>query len=244
MSPDAARFPRTLAIAGGWSLIVATGLFAGVFTYLAGTFDYPMILERPASEVLPRLLALGGTGRAVWTIYGMIPWLLVPTALGVDAATRHVMPRVARAAPLLAGLAAACMSIGLLRWPFVNWSLALALDGAAPVDQAGIAAAFVATNDYLGRVVGEFLGELFLNGFLLCATIALRARGGRAGRWLGPVALGGYAVGTVAMFRNVTSLVSPVATANNLLLPLWMLVVGLTLVSTPPDLPEASCPPT
>ena len=63
--------------AGGWSLILAALLFLGVFSYLAATFDYPDVLDRPAGEVLPRLLALGATGRAVWALYGLVPLLLI-----------------------------------------------------------------------------------------------------------------------------------------------------------------------
>ncbi|MFN7985465.1 MAG: hypothetical protein U0Q11_26795 [Vicinamibacterales bacterium] len=72
---------RRRIVIGGISLIVATVLFAAVFIYLASAFDYPAVLERPASEVLPRLLSLGATGRLVWLLYGVIPLLLIPTAL-------------------------------------------------------------------------------------------------------------------------------------------------------------------
>jgi len=37
-------------------------------------------------------------------------------------------------------------------------------------------------------------------------------------------------LGTLAMFRNVTSLVGPIAAVNNLVLPIWMLVLGVTLL--------------
>ena len=70
-SPVAAR-------AGGWSLIVAALGFIGVFGYLAARFDYPDVLDGGAADVLPRLLALGATGRAVWAVYAFIPLLLIP----------------------------------------------------------------------------------------------------------------------------------------------------------------------
>ena len=83
---------QSSVIVGGWSLIAATVLFAAVFGYLASTFDYPAVLDNSAADVLPRLLALGGTGRAVWVIYGLIPLLLVPTGRGVAAAARIAAP--------------------------------------------------------------------------------------------------------------------------------------------------------
>ena len=57
---------NTAARAGGIALILAAILFMAVFSYLAATFDYPDVLDRPAAEVLPRLVALGSSGRAVW----------------------------------------------------------------------------------------------------------------------------------------------------------------------------------
>jgi hypothetical protein len=46
-------------------------------------------------------------------------------------------------------------------------------------------------------------------------------------RWL---AIGGVvasAIGFVAMFRNVTPALAAVAEANNLVLPLWLVVLGI-----------------
>ena len=64
-------------IVGGTSLLAATMLFAAVFSYLAAAFGYPAVLDRPADDVLPALLALGTRGRIVWLVYGLIPVLLV-----------------------------------------------------------------------------------------------------------------------------------------------------------------------
>ena len=80
-------------IVGGTSLVAATMLFAAVFSYLAAAFGYPAVLDRPADDVLPALLALGTRGRIVWLVYGLIPVLLVPTALGVQEAARATAPR-------------------------------------------------------------------------------------------------------------------------------------------------------
>ncbi|MBK8002565.1 MAG: hypothetical protein IPK12_01190 [Gemmatimonadetes bacterium] len=65
---------------GGLALVLAAVLFIAVFSYLAATFHYPDVLDGPADQVLPNLLALGPTGRAVWALYGLIPLLLIPTA--------------------------------------------------------------------------------------------------------------------------------------------------------------------
>ena len=85
------EFSRAATVIGGGSLIAATLLFSAVFVVLARSFGYPDVLDLPAAEVLPRLLALGPGGRAVWVLYGLIPLLLLPTAMGVYAPA--TMPR-------------------------------------------------------------------------------------------------------------------------------------------------------
>jgi len=220
---------RTAAVIGGASLIAATLLFSAVFVYLAHSFGYPAVLDLPAAEVLPRLLALGPTGRAVWVLYGLIPLLLVPTALGVYAAGRQAAPLTARVAVILALLSAASMMVGLLRWPSLHWQLALAYADASPAAREAIGAVFAASNSYLGNFIGEFLGELFLNAFFFSAALVVaRAAGGS--RWLVVAGSAVSLLGGMAMLRNVVPLVEPIAALNNAVLPIWMLVFGVVLL--------------
>lgn len=221
---------RRRIVIGGISLIVATVLFAAVFIYLASAFDYPAVLERPASEVLPRLLSLGATGRLVWLLYGVIPLLLIPTALGVNEAVRRTMPSLGRISLWLAAISALAMMTGLLRWPTLQWSLAEAWPSASDITREAIAARFAGANLYLGNVVGEFIGELSLNAFFLVASLAL-ARQPRLAwlRWFG---LAAGALGWTAMLRNITPAVSTIASINNSVLPLWMLALGGALIFT------------
>lgn len=218
---------------GGGALLAATVLFIAVFSYLAAAFGYPDVLDRPADEVLPALRALGLTGWSVWLIYGLIPLLLVPTAVGVREAGHPAAPRLARLAVPLASLSAVAMMIGLLRWPTLHWSLASAWPTADAATRAVIATRFAAANLYLGNVIGEFAGELFLNGFLVVASLTVTAaRPGR--RWLAMAGIAAGALGWVAMLRNLTPLVSTVAAINNGVLPLWMIAIGVLLWRSSP----------
>jgi hypothetical protein len=224
---------------GGASLIAATLLFSAVFVVLARTFGYPDVLDLPAAKVLPQLLALGPGGRAVWVLYGLIPLLLLPTAIGVYAAGRHAAPLAARTALILALLSAAAMMAGLLRWPSLHWQLALAYADASPAAREAINAVFNASNSYLGNFIGEFLGELFLNSFFLCAAIVLTRAAAPARRWLLVAGASASLLGWLAMLRNVTGWVEPIAALNNAVLPIWMLVLGVALVrhrTSPPGL--------
>ena len=53
----------------------------GVFTYVAGEFNYPNVLDGRAADVLPPLLATGDAGRAVWAFYTLLPLCWIPAAL-------------------------------------------------------------------------------------------------------------------------------------------------------------------
>lgn len=214
-------------LVGGLSLIAATVLFALVFSYLAVRFGYPEVLDQPAAQVLPALLALGEVGRAVWILYGLVPLLLIPAAVAVRDAGGKSSAGLGRAAVLLAVLSTIAMMIGLLRWPTLHWSLATQWVGASEAAQTVLAQRFAAANLYLGNLIGEFAGELFLNGFFLVSSIALAA--GRH-RWLVVAGVVASALGWVAMLRNLTTVVAPIAAINNVVLPVWMLVLGVVLL--------------
>lgn len=224
MSLDSIPEGRGAARLGGAALIAATVLFVAVFSYLASAFGYPDVLDRPAGDVLPALLALGPTGRAVWIVYALVPLLLVPTGLGVRAIAGRTAPLAARAALVASVLAAVSMTIGLARWPSLHWQLALHYSAADAGARPAIVAVFDATNSYLGNVIGEFVGELWLNVFFALAAVAVSRTTGR--RWLGGAGLAVSGLGVLAMFRNVTTLVAIPAALNNLVLPVWMAVLG------------------
>src|SRR5262245_27492023 len=137
---------RRSVLLGGISLGIATILFAMVFSYLAVAFDYPAVLDRPAEEVLPALHSLGGTGRVVWVIYGLIPLLLLPTGRGVEDAARETSLRLGQVAKWLAALSAMAMMTGLLRWPTLQWQLAQEWTSAPPVSRELLAGRFATAN--------------------------------------------------------------------------------------------------
>lgn len=227
MSLDTTHDARTAARLGGGALLAATVLFVAVFSRLASTFGYPDVLDQPAGEVLPALLGLGSSGRAVWVVYALVPLLLVPTGLGVHAVAGRAMPAVARGALVASVLAALCMTIGLARWSSLHWHLATWYSKADGEGRPVIEAVFDGANSYLGTFLGEFLGELWLNVFFALAAVAVARVSGR--RWLAVTGLIVSALGLVAMCRNATPLLAGPAALNNLVLPLWMAVFGWAL---------------
>jgi uncharacterized protein DUF4386 len=221
---------RGAARAGGWSLIAAAVGFMAVFSYLAARFGYPDVLDGTASEVLPRLVALGDTGRAVWVIYAFLPLLLIPAGVGAYAALRDAAPSTMRAALACSVVAAVSMLLGLARWPSVHWELARSYATASPEARDAMDAVFSGLNVYLGNFIGEFLGELSLNAFFVLSGVAL-LRAGR--RWAGYCGIAVGVVGLIASLRNVTSTVEAAAAVNNYLLPLWLVTLGVVLLLRP-----------
>src|SRR5262245_15159177 len=98
--------------AGGWSLILGAVAFMTVFGYLAARFDYPAILDGPAATVLPRLLATGSTGRAVWALYAFLPLIWIPAGVGAYLALHRSHPGSSLLALQCALVAALGMMLG------------------------------------------------------------------------------------------------------------------------------------
>lgn len=220
---------RASVRSGGWSLILGAVAFMAVFGYLAAKFDYPAILDGPASVVLPRLLATGPTGRAVWALYAFLPLIWLPAGVGAYRAFRSSHPGSMLLALQCSVVAAISMMLGLMRWPTLHWRLASEYAASDVGQRALLGAVFDGFNLYLGNYLGEFLGELsFSTFFLLSSWAMLRSR------VVPPVlAVAGLVtglLGLVGMFRNVTSAVAPVSAVNNYLLPLWMITFGILLL--------------
>jgi hypothetical protein len=198
-----------------------------VFSYLAARFNYPDVLDGAAPDVLPRLLALGSMGRAVWVVYAFLPLLLIPAGVGAYAALRDSAPSAMRASLTFSVISAVSMLLGLARWPSVHWELARAYATASPDARVALDAVFSGLNVYLGNFIGEFLGELSLNAFFILSAVALM----RAGRkWVGYGGLAVGAIGLIAAFRNVTPAVGLIADVNNYVLPLWLIAMGIVLL--------------
>lgn len=214
---------------GGWSLIGAAVAFIAVFSYLAAAFDYPAILDGPAADVLPRLLATGATGRMVWALYAFLPLLWIPAGVGAYRALRATHPGLMLVALQCTVVGAVAMMLGLMRWPTIHWRLAEEFAKADVAQQAVLAAIFDGLNTYLGNYIGEALGELSVNVFFLLSAWALwQSR--VVPRWVAASGLVTAVVGLIGLWRNVTPLVGPVAALDNYLLPLWMIGFGVTLL--------------
>jgi hypothetical protein len=214
-------------VGAGATLVVASLGFIAVFSYLASAFGYPDVLDRGAAEVLPRLLAGGPRLRLVWFLYAALPLGIVFAA----AASSRILERGGRGlagfgtgAGVAAGIA---MTLGLVRWPTIQWALAQEWKSASDSSRAALSAFFDAANSYLGNVIGEFAGEAALATWFITLGVVFR----RTGRdTLGAVGIAAGLLVAVAALRNMTSLVDPVSALNNVTLPLWLITLGVVFV--------------
>jgi hypothetical protein len=215
--------------AGGWALILGALAFMAVFAFLAARFDYPGILDGPAGVVLPKLLATGTAGRLAWALYALLPLIWIPAGVGAYYALRRTHPGAMLLGLQAAVLAALSMMLGLMRWPSIHWRLAEFYQSADPAQRGTVSAVFDGLNSYLGNYIGEFLGELsFSTFFLLSSWALLRSR--VVPIWVALLGLLTGVSGLVGMLRNLTPAVDRVASLNNYLLPLWMIVFGIVLL--------------
>jgi len=234
---------RNTIRAGGWSLILGAVAFMAVFTYLAVRFNYPDVLDGHAAQVLPALLATGSTGRAVWAVYALLPLIWIPAAIGAFHALRARSEGAVRAGMLFAAVSAIAMILGLMRWPSFHWELAGAYAVAAPANRPALETIFNGLNSYLGNYIGEFLGELCFSLFFLLSSLAMLKPASGFPRWIGWLGIVTAVAGLAGMFRNATGVVAPVAEVNNYLLPVWMIVFGVSLLRYASAGTGSSAPP-
>lgn len=110
-----------------------------------------------------------------------------------------------------------------------TWALASTYAQSGAEAKISLGAIFTGLNLYLGNYIGEFLGEACLAAFFLLAGLSMldEARFPRWLAWCGVVFALLFCVGA---FRNAVPAVQTVADLNNALLPLWMLVLGVSLI--------------
>jgi hypothetical protein len=126
---------------------------------------------------------------------------------------------------VFSSLGALAMCLGLMRWPSIHWALAGAYADAGPEVQASLGAVFTGLNLYLGNYIGEFLGETCLGSFFLLAGFSTLDEA-RFPKWLGRGGVAFALLFLVGAFRNAAAALQVVADVNNVLLPLWLIVLG------------------
>jgi hypothetical protein len=170
-------------------LVAGAVIVNAAFVGLGSVFDYPDVLNHPASEVLATFHDKQAVVSALFLLLALGAGLLAPIAVMVG---RLGTSRLLRASVVVGVVAAAVQVLGLLRWPFLVPGLA-----ATPEDPAAIST-FHTLGLVLGTVIGETIGYALTAAWTVLVALALRERVlGRVLASVGLVAAALIAVGTV-----------------------------------------------
>jgi hypothetical protein len=204
-------------------------------TILSAAFGWPAVLDEPGTTVLPLFSASETAIRAGFYLMLVSSLVLVPAALGVEAALTRPTPGT-RAMTVFGVAGALFQILGWVRWPITVPYLADAYAEAG--DAAGrqiVAGSFDVLNRYAGGALGEHLGWLFQGAWaVFVGVVVLRAVG--VPRWFGALGLGlaaSWAVlvpaSAVLRVEVLNTLGQPVYTAWYV----WLLALGVLLVVRP-----------
>ncbi len=187
------------------------------FTALGSIFNYPDVLDEPATDVLASFREHEGAVSAWFTVLALSAALLAPIAVGVGRLSDRRVMRIA----VGVGIAAALVQVvGLLRWPIL-------VPGYAA---SGNRDAFETAGEILGTAIGETVGYLLTAVWTVLVVVAL----GRtlAGRWFATL---GVASAALVLVGVLSPLELPVVDTANfigyILWSLWLIAFGIVLLA-------------
>jgi hypothetical protein len=168
------------------ALLVLAAILANVgFTALGSIFNYPDVLDEPASRILASFSENESAVRGWFLVLALSAALLAPIAVGVGRMSASRAMRIA----VPVGIAAAVVQVvGLLRWPVL-------VPGFASHGDTG---AFTTAHNVLGVAIGETLGYLLTGVWTVLVIVALGRRyAGRGFQALGVASAGLVLVGVL-----------------------------------------------
>lgn len=210
----------TARIVSGLALSVSSVGFVGVFGVLASRFAYPKVLEWPGEQILRALADSDLSVRVAWGLYAILPLSISVAARFSTGVFRSLPPFWAKIGTYAGIASGVSMSVALLRWTTLYTALASSLE-TANLRQAAHIVDW--TNLWLGKILGEFVGEILLGTFSLSLASALISRRTRiVAALLGTLG----SLLWVGAFRWAIPPLSVVSSITNLLLPLTLVVFG------------------
>jgi hypothetical protein len=155
------RLSGSARLAGVLTVLTPLAMFAS-FGLLSARFDYPAVMDRPATDVLRRVHNAGGEVEIYWigVMLAACALLLVSVALPtLVAAGRHreVVAMVAAAG----GIAALMTVLDTSQWVWLYPNLADHWVVAGPALRSGIEQDWQSYHQLLGEGIGRYLATLF-----------------------------------------------------------------------------------
>jgi hypothetical protein len=229
--PNALQSNRALGI----GLIAFSLVTSAAIGVLSAVFEFPDILRRPGSEVLPKYSDNASIVRPMY-------WLLAMTGLALIALSvelgRLLATRASGPARMVTGFGVATgvfWSLGYARWPIAVPYLAdLYKNG----DKERAGELYELLNRYAGMTVGEHLGFITMGVFAIALAFGLK-QAGIGPKWMFPVGLVGGALIAITAYEQYNPDATIFGALNglaNTIWFVWLLALGVVLVrakSTP-----------
>jgi hypothetical protein len=211
--------------------------FAGAFSVLAATFDYPTILRESTDHILRRF-AEGGQGLvATWYVLTLSAVLIIPAAILLHRFLASGVTPWMPVATALGVLAGVVQTLGLIRWVFVVPYLSDVYlnPTSTPSTREATTVVFQGFHRYAGGALGEHLGYMFVGSWVLLAALAMR-RTRMFNRWfayLGMVSAVGILIGLLGPVGfGIAVLINSV---GFVLFAIWLLAIAARLLFATPS---------
>lgn len=211
------------------------------YSLLISNFEYPDILREDTSKILTDFADGGDSLIFTWFAFA---WTGIPLLAGVLLLRRILDDeghRLSGAATTVGVIGLVVQLVGLLRWVFVVPGLAKAYTAPDATDatQASAVVTFDAIHQYGGVVLGEHLGQAFTIAWMVMVA-AMMLNSSLFPRWLGWLGFVAAAIYSLAQLELIETVVEgfpyvgPAGLVGSLLWLIWMLIMGIRLVSVAP----------
>ncbi len=218
--------------AGGWLLVLFTFLYLGTQTYLFYVFNYPTFFNGSEKAMLAAFVAGGNHLRIALVFESLLPLLLLPASFSIYYALRENSEPSMRMSLAFAMLAIFSLMLCLMRWPTINWYLAMFYQHANASQQAMTSAILSGFNAYFGVLIGKVLSQFCAVVWFFCISLAmLRSRD--FPKWMAYIGLFVSLYLLIALLANFPILSTGVATLFNICAPveaIWLLILGVGLI--------------
>lgn len=222
----------TMIILGGWSMILFSILFIGITILIDNLAQAQTGLYSMEQHNLFKVAAGSETIRSLLIFYGILPLLLIPSAVGCFYAFIEPHEAHMRCGMYFATAGALALSMSLLMLPSINWHLATYINTLSGPVQGAMIIILQGLHNYFGVFVGDVLGlGCILVWFFITSLVMIKTP--IMPHIIGVIELVLAIITALILFLRFTGWVPDVQV--NIQAPavmaLWLFICGISLVS-------------
>lgn len=165
----------TMILVGGWSMILFAILFVGITLLIDNLVQNQVMLYGMEQHNLFKVAAGNQMIRVLLTIYGFLPLLLIPGAVGTYYTFVNPHEAHMRVGMYFATAGALALSISLMMIPSINWHLTTYIQTMPQDTQTAMIIILQGIHSYFGIFIGDFLGlGCLLVWFIITSLVMVR----------------------------------------------------------------------